>query len=193
MGCRALDSAGRRKFSLNTAFLLANARICGERFGRVHSVPDYSTMTPGGAILLVEDNDDDVFLMHHALNAAGVANPVFIVETGQQAVDYLAGSGVYQDRVKYPMPAIVFLDLKLPLLSGHEVLAWIRSQRQLESLVVVVLTSSNEPSDVRRSYSLGANSYLMKPMSSRQLVDLAKAFNWSWLERTPTPAVPPKS
>ena len=86
----------------------------------------------------------------------------------------------------------VFLDLKLPLMSGHEVLAWIRSQRQLESLLVVVLTSSNEPSDVRRSYSLGANSYLMKPLTARQLVDLAKAFNWSWLERTPAAAAPPQ-
>jgi CheY-like chemotaxis protein len=188
-----MDLSQREEISREAAFRLANAGICGERFGRVHSVPDYSTMTPGGAILLVEDNDDDVFLMKHALTAAGVANPVFIVETGQQAVDYLAGSGAYQDRVKFPMPVIVFLDLKLPLLSGHEVLAWIRSQRQLESLLVVVLTSSNEPSDVRRSYSLGANSYLMKPMSARQLTDLTKAFNWSWLERTPTATVPPKS
>ena len=78
---------------------------------------------------------------------------------------------------------MVFLDLKLPLMSGHEVLAWIRGQRQLESLTVVVLTSSNEPSDVRRSYSLGANSYLVKPLTANQLIDLAKAFNWSWLQR----------
>jgi CheY-like chemotaxis protein len=85
------------------------------------------------------------------------------------------------------MPVIVFLDLKLPLLSGHEVLAWIRAQRQLEGLTVVVLTSSNEPSDVRRSYSLGANSYLAKPLTAQQLVDLAKAFKWSWL-RLETPA-----
>jgi CheY-like chemotaxis protein len=136
-----------------------------------------------GAILLVEDNDDDVFLMKHALSSAGVANPIFVVETGQEAVDYLAGTGQYHDRARFPMPVIVFLDLKLPLMSGHEVLAWIRAQRQLESLTVVVLTSSNEPSDVRRSYSLGANSYLIKPLTARQLVDLAKAFNWSWLRR----------
>lgn len=135
-------------------------------------------------MLLVEDNDDDVFLMRRALKSAGISNPIFVAESGQQAVDYLSGAGVYHDRSKYPMPVVVFLDLKLPLISGHEVLAWIRSQRQLESLLVVVLTSSNEPSDVRRSYSLGANSYLMKPLNARQLLDLAKAFNWSWLERT---------
>ena len=142
-------------------------------------------MIPANAILLVEDNEDDVFLMMHALNGAGVSNPVFVVETGQQAVDYLAGTGTFQDRSRYPMPVVVFLDLKLPLMSGHEVLAWIRSQRLLESLVVVVLTSSNEPSDVRRSYSLGANSYLVKPLNARQVIDLAKAFNWSWLQRAP--------
>jgi len=118
---------------------------------------------------------------------------VHVAPSGQHAIDYLSGSGIYQDRGRYPIPAIVFLDLKLPLMSGHEVLGWIRSQRQLESLLVVVLTSSNEPSDVRRSYSLGANSYLMKPLTARQLVDLAKAFNWSWMERTQPVGSPPKS
>jgi CheY-like chemotaxis protein len=150
-------------------------------------------MTAAGAILLVEDNDDDVFLMRHALASAGVSNPVYVAESGQHAIDYLSGSGVYQDRTRFPMPVIVFLDLKLPLMSGHEVLGWIRSQRQLESLLVVVLTSSDEPSDVRRSYSLGANSYLMKPLTSRQLVDLAKAFNWSWIEHAQPVGVPPKA
>lgn len=149
-------------------------------------------MTPGSAILLVEDNDDDVFLMKHALASTGVSNPIFVVESGQRAVDYLSGEGDYHDRSKYPMPVIVFLDLKLPLMSGHEVLGWIRAQRQLESLVVVVLTSSDEPSDVRRSYSLGANSYLMKPLTARQLLDLTKAFNWSWLDRTRPVGAPPK-
>jgi CheY-like chemotaxis protein len=149
-------------------------------------------MTAAGSILLVEDNEDDVFLMRHILATAGVLNPVFVVESGQDAIDYLSGSGIYQDRSRYPLPVIVFLDLKLPLMSGHEVLAWVRGQRQLESLLVVVLTSSNEPSDVRRSYSLGANSYLMKPLTARQLIDLAKAFNWSWMERTHAVESPPK-
>jgi CheY-like chemotaxis protein len=149
-------------------------------------------MMAAGAILLVEDNEDDVFLMKHSLTSSGVTNPVYVVESGPEAIDYLSGAGRYQDRRRYPLPVIVFLDLKLPLMSGHEVLAWIRGQRQLESLLVVVLTSSNEPSDVRRSYSLGANSYLMKPLTARQLIDLAKAFNWSWMERA-QPADAPKS
>lgn len=143
-------------------------------------------MTEDSAILVVEDNEDDVFLMRRALASAGVGNPVFIVDTGAKAVGYLSGAAPFNDRRAYPLPAIVFLDLKLPLLSGHEVLAWIRAQDHLEGLVVVVLTSSNEASDVRRCYSLGANSYVVKPLTAQQLIDLGKAFNWAWFK----PAIP---
>ena len=138
--------------------------------------------TTNRALLLVEDNEDDVFLMKRALKGARVVNPLLVVEDGQQAVDYLGGAGKFADREQYPLPAVVFLDLKLPLLSGHDVLAWIRRQRELESLVVIVLTSSNEPSDLNRCYALGANSYVVKPPTPEQLEDLAKAFKWYWLE-----------
>lgn len=147
-------------------------------------------MTEDSAILVVEDSEDDVFLMRRALASAGVGNPIFIVDTGAKAVDYLSGVAPFDDRRKYPLPAIVFLDLKLPLMSGHEVLAWIREQPHLEGLVVVVLTSSNEASDVRRSYSLGANSYLVKPLTAQQLIDLGKAFNWSWFKQGSAATLP---
>jgi CheY-like chemotaxis protein len=145
-------------------------------------------MTEDSAILIVEDNEDDVILTRRALKSAGIANPLFVVETGADAVDYLSGANSFQDRNRFPLPGIVFLDLKLPLMSGHEVLAWIRAQRHLEGLVVVVLTSSNEPSDLRRSYSLGANSYLVKPPTAQQLLDLAKALQWSWLRAESAPS-----
>jgi len=138
--------------------------------------------TTNRALLLVEDNEDDVFLMKRALKGARVVNPLFVVEDGQEAVDYLGGAGKFADRDQYPLPAVVFLDLKLPFISGHDVLAWIRRQRELESLVVIVLTSSNEPSDLNRCYALGANSYVVKPPTPEQLEDLAKAFKWYWLE-----------
>ena len=139
-------------------------------------------MTTGRSILLVEDNEDDVFLMKRALKGAHISNPLHSVEDGQQAIDYLAGQGPFADREKYPFPAIVFLDLKLPLKSGLEVLEWIRTQPPFENLIVLVLTSSNEPSDLKRAYSLGANSYLVKPPTAAQLLELAKAFKWYWLE-----------
>ena len=134
------------------------------------------------AILLVEDNEDDIFLMKRALQGARVRNRLYVVEDGQAAQDYLAGMGEYADRSSYPIPAVVFLDLKLPLISGHDVLAWIRRQKELESLVVIVLTSSNEAWDVSRCYALGANSYVVKPPTTEQLEELAKAFKWYWLE-----------
>ncbi|HSK30049.1 MAG TPA: response regulator [Candidatus Limnocylindria bacterium] len=139
-------------------------------------------MTTNSAILLIEDNEDDVFLMRRALQGARVVNPLHVVEDGQEAVDYLGGAGKFADRDMYPLPTVAFLDLKLPYLSGHDVLAWIRKQKELESLVVIVLTSSNEASDLSRSYALGANSYLVKPPTPEQLEDLAKAFKWYWLE-----------
>jgi CheY-like chemotaxis protein len=138
--------------------------------------------TTNRALLLVEDNEDDVFLMKRALKGARVVNPLHVVEDGQEAVDYLAGTGKFADRSQYPLPAVVFLDLKLPYISGHDVLAWIRRQKELDALVVIVLTSSNEASDLSRCYSLGANSYVVKPPTPQQLEELAKAFKWYWLE-----------
>ncbi len=139
-------------------------------------------MTANRTILLVEDNKDDVFLMKRALQSARIVNPVIVVENGQEAMDYLSSAGKFADRDSYPMPAVVFLDLKLPFVFGHEVLAWIRGRKELESLVVIVLTSTNEASDLSRCYSLGANSYLVKPPTAEQLEALAKAFKWQWLE-----------
>lgn len=139
-------------------------------------------MTTEKPILLVEDNDDDVFLMKRALKGARITNPLYVVDDGQRAIDYLAGTGKFSDRQSHPFPAVIFLDLKLPMKSGLDVLEWIRSQPNFEDLIVLVLTSSSEPSDLKRAYSLGANSYLVKPPTADQLLDLAKAFKWYWLE-----------
>jgi CheY-like chemotaxis protein len=133
-------------------------------------------------ILLVEDSEDDIFLMRRALAQAHVTNPLHIVEDGEEAVDYLNGTGKFADRISYPLPTLIFLDLKLPLKSGHEVLSWIRGNSAFNSTVVVILTSSNEQHDISKSYALGANSYLVKPPTSEQLLDMAKSFKWYWLE-----------
>lgn len=132
-------------------------------------------------ILLVEDNEDDAFFMKRALRDAGIANPVYVAEDGRQAVDYLAGAGEFGDRERFPLPMIVFLDLKLPYRSGHEVLEWIRAQPQFAKLIVIVLTSSSEPVDLNRAYRAGANSYVVKPPTADQLTDLARSFHLWWL------------
>jgi CheY-like chemotaxis protein len=134
------------------------------------------------SLLLVEDNEDDQFIMRRALEGAGLINPLIIVEDGESVVQYLQGAGKYSDRATYPMPALIFLDLKLPLRSGLDVLKWIRSQPELTAVVVVVLTSSSEARDITMSYRLGANSYLVKPPTPCDLLEMAKAFKWFWLE-----------
>jgi CheY-like chemotaxis protein len=127
-------------------------------------------------ILLVEDSEDDVFIMRHALKQAQIRARVEVVPDGQAAVDYLAGSGPYRDRKAYPLPALVFLDLKLPYLTGFEILSWIRTQPSLSEVIVVVLTSSGEERDQTKAYSLGARSYLVKPPKPKDLVELFQSF-----------------
>lgn len=133
-------------------------------------------------LLLVEDNEDDRFFLKRALKAAGVSNPLFIAEDGQKAIDYLSGAGAFGDRAKFPVPAVILLDLNMPEVKGLEVLHWLRQQDSLRGVVVVILTSSQEPSDVRKAYQLGANSYLVKPATSGQLENLVKALDQYWLE-----------
>lgn len=137
-------------------------------------------------ILLVEDNEDDAFFMKQALKDAGVLNPVEQVEDGHQAIEYLSATGAFSSRTRAEPPMVVFLDLKLPYRSGHEVLQWIRQQTDLQKLVVIVLTSSNEQVDIKRSYQLGANSYVVKPPTVQQLLDLAEAFKLWWLRQNRT-------
>jgi len=134
-------------------------------------------------ILLVEDNEDDAFFMKRALRDAGIQNPVKLVEDGRQAIEYLSGSGKFADRSLHPLPMIVFLDLKLPFKSGHDVLEWIRAQPQFAKLIIIVLTSSSEPIDLNRAYKAGANSYVVKPATADQLLETAKAFKLWWLDQ----------
>jgi len=124
---------------------------------------------PKPVILLVEDNEDDAFLMRRALKKTEMDCPLQIAEDGQQALDYLAGNGAYQDRAAHPLPSIVFLDLKLPRIHGFEVLEWIRAQPHFKNLEVVILTSSGEERDKRKALELTACAYLVKPPTSESL------------------------
>jgi CheY-like chemotaxis protein len=121
------------------------------------------------AILLVEDNEDDVLLTKCALEDAGITNPVRDVSTADKAIAYLTGVGEYEDRNAYPMPSVIFIDLWLPGKSGHEFLAWMTRQRGLNNIVRVVLTGSDNPADLKKARQLGANAYLRKPLTIDQL------------------------
>lgn len=131
-------------------------------------------MNTSKIILLVEDDPDDVFIFKRALKSARIINPLIVVNSGQDAIDYLTHQGKYSDGEKFPLPFVIFLDLKMPYLDGFDVLTQIRKQPMLESIVVVVLTGSDETRDHKKAYLLGARSYLVKPPDAndiRQFMD----------------------
>ncbi len=140
-------------------------------------------------ILLVEDDPNDVFIMKRALKQAEIPNPLQNAIDGQDAIDYLAGTGKYSDRTKYPIPSLIFLDLKLPYRNGFEVLRWIRQNPPLDTTLIIVLTSSSEERDIQEAYRLGARSFLVKPPTQRMLVELMESLKDYWMRHNeyPTP------
>jgi CheY-like chemotaxis protein len=145
-------------------------------------------MTGTHTILLVEDNPVDILLMQRAFRNETLANTALqIVRDGDAAVFYLEGDGEYSDRARYPLPAIILLDLKLPRRSGHEVLGWLKNHPSLKRLPVVILTSSRQTVDVDRAYDLGVNSYLVKPIGFASLLEMMKSFSEYWLNQSELP------
>lgn len=139
-------------------------------------------LNPSATILLVEDEASDVFLMKRALKGAQILNPLQVACDGQQAVDYLSGTGKFSDRTQFPFPSIIFLDLKLPYKSGFEVLAWIGDQSHLDQTLVMVLTSSSEERDIARCNKLGARTFLVKPPTPAMLLELMMSLKNFWIK-----------
>jgi CheY-like chemotaxis protein len=133
-------------------------------------------------VLLVEDNQDDIFVMKMACHRTGIPHLLKVVTNGVMAVDYIGGKGDYGDRTVHPLPNVVFLDIKMPLRDGHEVLQWIRLQPGLKTLPVVMLTSSAQRSDVKRAYELGVTSYLQKVPCLAEFGQGVRIIMKYWLE-----------
>ncbi len=133
-------------------------------------------------ILYVEDEDNDVFLLRNGFKRAGITNPLQVATDGQMAIEYLAGTGPFADRGKYPLPGLVLLDLKLPKKDGLEVLQWIRGQHALATVAVIVFTSSPNDDDARRALQFGANSFVIKPARLEQLCEFARRLKAWWLD-----------
>jgi CheY-like chemotaxis protein len=144
-------------------------------------------------ILIVEDNPDDVFFLKRAFAQTAIAAPVVVLSDGGAAIDYLAGTGGFADRLQHPLPALMLLDLKLPRASGFDVLAWLRQQPSLKRLPVVVLTSSKDDDDVNRAYDLGVNSYIVKPSGLAQIGEVARQVESYWLRLNQRPGLSPAS
>jgi CheY-like chemotaxis protein len=133
-------------------------------------------------LLLIEDNEDDIFFMKRALKSAEIDDPLEVLKDGQDAIDYLnAAAAMVADRAQPPLPCVIFLDLKLPRKTGLEVLEFIRQQPELRTVVVLVLTTSRERRDVENAYKLGANAFLVKPASHQQLAEMMRAVKAFWL------------
>jgi CheY-like chemotaxis protein len=138
-------------------------------------------------ILLVEDDPNDVWLVKHAFQSANISNPLRIVNDGQEAIDYLKGSGAFGDRGAFPLPKLVLLDLKMPRLNGFDVIGWMRQHYPWKLTPIIILSSSALPQDVNRAYELGANAYMVKPADYRALERLFRTIADFWnAGETPT-------
>ncbi len=120
-------------------------------------------------VLYAEDDPNDAFFMGRAFEKLGAGVGLKVVSNGREAIDYLSGVDEYADRARYPLPTLLLLDVKMPQLSGLEVLAWARARTEFAALPVLMFTSSAQKSDVDRSRDLGANGYLVKPSNSTHL------------------------
>jgi CheY-like chemotaxis protein len=132
-------------------------------------------------ILLVEDNPDDVALTLRAFKRSHLMNPISVARDGVEALDFVFARGAYSDRASQALPTLVILDLKLPKLDGLGVLKAIRADERTRFLPVVILTSSKEEQDLISGYTLGANSYVRKPVDFAEFIEAAKVLGIYWL------------
>jgi CheY-like chemotaxis protein len=140
-------------------------------------------MSTPDTILLAEDDENDAFLFRMAIKQAGVPNLVAHVPDGKHAIDYLQGTGIYSDRIRYPLPSLLITDLKMPNRNGFDLLAWIKTQPQFSQLPTIMLSSSAIASDKQRALELGASSYLVKPSHLEDLVVLARGLQEDFLHQ----------
>jgi CheY-like chemotaxis protein len=131
-------------------------------------------------ILLVEDDASQVMLVERVLRKAKLANRLLAFRNGEEAIAYLDGRGQYDDRSRYPLPALVLLDVHIPGKSGLEILTWLRGQRILDHIPAVILSGSAESEDIDRAFELGAASYLVKPVAFDALLDTVGGLGLSW-------------
>lgn len=137
-------------------------------------------MDPGPIILLVDDSQNDLLLMRVAFKNAGSTCLLHEVHSGEEALAYLKGEPPYDDRAKFPPPAIVFLDVNMPMKDGFAVLEWVRAQPALKRLSIIMLTASMRREDLERAFDLGANSFLVKPSNLDELTKMLRCLG-DWL------------
>ena len=136
------------------------------------------------SVLYVEDDPNDMRLLRYAWARVGVQNPLQVARDGEEAIRYISGKGRFADRVAYPMPCLMLMDLKLPKMSGFDVLKWLRTQPELETVEVIVLSSSRQPPDIGAAHALRIDAYLVKPGLFDEWVAMVDTLKESWLNST---------
>ena len=142
-------------------------------------------------LLIVEDNEDDIFFMERIFKQMGARCDLRFVRDGVEAVDYLSGKGRFGDRVKNPLPTIILLDLKMPRMNGFEVLDWMQKQPEIKLIPTIVVTSSSMQEDVTEAYRAGANAVMNKPVDKDSLLQMLKTFHLYWTDYVEMPEVKP--
>ena len=135
-------------------------------------------------ILLVEDDENDVLLITRAFKKHYLDKPLHVARNGEDGRAYLSGEGKYSDRQKYPFPDVVITDLKMPKMSGMELLAWLAEHQELRVIPTIMMSASKEDKDVARAYELGANTYMVKPADSDTLAQMVKLIRDYWAMST---------
>jgi CheY-like chemotaxis protein len=143
------------------------------------------------SILMADDDSDDRLLTLNALRASRLANDLRFVENGEELMDYLLHRGIYADPASSPRPGLILLDLNMPRKDGREALAEIKTHAELRSIPVVILTTSKSMEDIYRSYDLGVNSFITKPVSFQGLVEVMKVVGQYWFEIVELPLAKP--
>ena len=138
-------------------------------------------------MLLVEDNNDDALLLQRVVAKADLGLDLRRVHNGQEAIDYLLGEDRFANRQEFPSPDVIMLDLKMPICDGFDFLDWKRTQPALSYLPTIVMTSSDLPRDIRRSYQLGAHSFTMKVKTTDSLSERVEALRHWWFEHCVLP------
>jgi CheY-like chemotaxis protein len=140
-------------------------------------------------ILIVDDDENDIFFVKRAFTEINVHCTFQMLKNGQEVVDYLKGDGEFADREKYPMPMMILMDLKMPIMDGFQVLAWLRSRPGIKVIPTIVFSSSDLPGDITRAYELGANSFMTKSVTYDGLLLKLQTLSQYWLEHCKHPQV----
>lgn len=135
----------------------------------------------GAAVLVADDSESDIFFLLRAFAASKVKNPVYVVRSGAEAMEYLAGERKFSDRDRYPFPKIVFLDLKMPAPDGLEVLRWKQHRFDFDGVLWVAMSNFDSVRTINEAYAAGANTFLAKPLDAADVENLVEAFNEHWL------------